>query len=264
MKNEEFSNQFSSLLNSYGSIPQFGEQASRNEIVLDEYEKSALLTQAQDILVKSYFDSMLNAQGQGFDDSSRRQVDFSSLIKVTELSATSSSGTLYDVRSLLFKLPTRNGGTTPDSADVLFILNEKLLKMKGSTVEAQYVIKPISYLEYDREMSKPYTKPLKRQAWRLFQNQSTGFDVMSEIIPREELTSGESWKYRIRYVKRPRPIILEDLPDGLSIDGITTASECELHPVLHYDILIKAVELAYASRSGQFPREGRNQTNNAQ
>lgn len=251
MKNEEFSNQFSSLLNSYGSIAQFGEQASRQEITLDEYEKSVFLTQAQDILVKSYFDAVMNSEGKGFDDSSRRQADFSSLIRVEEMDPLpKQSGTLYDVRSLLFKLPVRSSSKEADSADVLLILNEKLLKMRGSSEISQYVIKPISYLEYDREMSKPYTKPLKKQAWRLFQNTAVGFDILSEVIPREDLSGGEAWKYRVRYVKRPQPIILENLPDGLSIDGISEFTECELHPIMHYDILMKAVELAYFSRTG--------------
>lgn len=244
MRNEEFSNQFSVLLNSYGTIPPFGNEGSKVEILLNEYEKSSFLTQAQDIIVKSYFAS-------GFDDSERKQIDFSSLIRVVELDPASSNAVKYDARSILFQLPTRTGSQTSGSADVLAILNEKLIKKNANTEIAQYVIKPISYLEYDRELSTSYTKPLKKQAWRLFQNTAVGFDIMSEIIPREQLSAGQSWKYRIRYVKRPQPIILENLPDGLSIDGISTATECELHPLMHYDILTKAVELAYLSRTGR-------------
>ena len=52
MTTQEFSNTFDTLLNSYNTYGLFGEQASRGEIVLDEYEKSVLLTQAQDIIVK--------------------------------------------------------------------------------------------------------------------------------------------------------------------------------------------------------------------
>ena len=56
--------------------------------------------------------------------------------------------------------------------------------------------------------------------------------------------------YKIRYVQRPTPIVLEDLPDGLSIDGVSSETECSLNPVLHQDILNKAVELALATRGG--------------
>lgn len=245
MTNEELSNQFSTLLNSYGSVGQFGEQASRQEIVLDEFEKSIFLTQAQDIIVKSYYERSLNPQGAGFDDSSRRQADFSSLITVADLNPTTTNKPLYDVRSVLFQLPTTGDNNTPA---VLLIVNEKLCRMKSGAPIKEYVVKPISNAEYDRQMSKAYSKPLKKQAWRLFVNTNTGFDIYSELIPRDSLGTGESWLYKIRYIKRPRPIILENLPDGLSIDNISTETTCELHPILHMDILMKAVELAAASR----------------
>ena len=96
MTNSEFSDSFSTLLNSYNTQAQFGEQSSKREIVLDEYEKSVLLTQAQDIVVKSYFDGTLNQQRQGFDDSTRRQVDFSSLIKVATLTASDDNSSVFD------------------------------------------------------------------------------------------------------------------------------------------------------------------------
>ena len=267
---QEFSNTFDTLLNSYNTQSQFGEQASKREIVLDEYEKSVLLTQAQDIVVKSYFDRTLNQQGQGFDDSNRRQMDFSSLIKVAELDPLNSSKAkiqTFDDRGIVYQLPRKvvDGKEVTGTTDVLFILNEKLTQVctKGEKKEEQwrkdFVIVPISYKEYDREMSKPYAQPLKKQAWRLFQNQATGFDINSELIPRfnvkEETSSGEeptykSFVYKIRYVKRPQPIVLEDLPNNLEIDGVTTESECELNPIIHMDILNKAVELAIATRGG--------------
>lgn len=253
MTNSEFSDTFTTLLNSYNTAAQFGEQASRREIVLDEYEKSVLLTQAQDLIVKSYFDGSMNAQGQGFDDSNRRQMDFSSLIKVATLTP-AGTGSPFDSRGIVYQLPRKvnsQGNDIANTTDVLFILNEKLTRtVSGSTKE--YVIVPISYKEYDREMSKPYAQPLKKQAWRLFQNQVTGFDINTELIPRFNVTNSAQtpFVYKIRYVKRPRPIILEDLPNDLEIDGENTASSCELNPIVHMDILNKAVELAIATRGG--------------
>lgn len=281
---QEFSNTFDTLLNSYNTQAQFGEQASKREIVLDEYEKSVLLTQAQDIIVKSYFDGSLNSQGQGMDDSTRRQMDFSSLIKVAELEPLEfeegEEPPIFDDRGIIYQMPRKNnvGGTT----DVLFILNEKLTQVftKGSgqntivTCKKDYIIVPISYKEYDREMSKPYAQPLKKQAWRLFQNQATGFDINSELIPRFNVTEGSSdaepvktnrtFIYKIRYVKRPQPIVLEDLPNDLEIDGVTTESECELNPILHMDILNKAVELAIATRGGGSSSQAIETLNNSQ
>lgn len=126
-------------------------------------------------------------------------------------------------------------------SDILFMLNEKIIDSSNKT----YVVVPLNYKEYDRLMSKAYAQPLKKQCWRLFQSAS-GVDLLSQIIPIQGLTIS---KYRIRYVRRPVPIILVNLADGeynntLNIDGVSTVSECELNPVVHMDILNKAVEMA--------------------
>jgi len=247
MTTTDFSDQFSTLLNSYGTIGQFGDQASHQEIVLDEYEKSVFLTRAQDIIVKSYFERSGNSQGLGADDSALRQADFSSLYTVAELPAENSvaASSVFHNGSLLFSLPVNETG---NSCNVLIIVQEKLLQYTNSgALEKEYVVKPISAQEYDRQMSKAYNKPLKRQAWRLFLNTAVGFDVKSEIIPRVS-TTGKTWKYKVRYIRRPKPIVLEVLTDGLTVDGVSAISECELNPILHMDILLKAVELAAASR----------------
>ena len=242
MKLQEFSDTFDALLNSYNTKAQFGDQASRSTIVLDEYEKSVILTQAQDIIVKTYFDSKLNSQAQGFDDSERRQVDFSSLIKSSVLTKASNQDSIFDKRGIIYKFPTKASDST--TSDVLFVLNEKI-----TIGSKDYVVIPISYKEYDREMSKAYAQPLKKQIWRLFQNNQSGFDIYSEIIPNVNL-SGSTMVYKVRYVRRPNPIVLTNLPNDLSIDGVTVATECELHPILHMDILNKALEIAVATRGG--------------
>ena len=249
MRNSEFSDTFTTLLNSYNTQAQFGKQASEREVVLDEYEKSVLLTQAQDIIVKSYFDGTLNSQGQGFDDSTRRQIDFSSLIKVARLSP-SATTTSFDDRGLMFKLPLISD--TSNTCEVLFILNEKV-ECVVDNINRQFVVIPINYKEYEREMSKPFAQPLKKQAWRLLQNDGSGYDVDTELILKQSIydiykNNKNAITYKIRYVRRPSPIILETLPDGLEIDGRSEATECELNPIMHMDILNKAVELALTTR----------------
>lgn len=47
----------------------------------------------------------------------------------------------------------------------------------------------------------------------------------------------KSLSYTVRYLRKPRPIILDDLDDGLSIQGISVKSECELDESLHPEIL---------------------------
>lgn len=273
MNRSEFSDSFDTLLNSYALRADFGEQSSKQEIVLDEYEKSVLLTQAQDIVVKSFFDRKSNSLGDGFDDSTMRQIDFSSLITTATLTKSPDQSTVFDDRGIIYTMPLRGsistGNNTFDSTfdytffssvqngnitDVLFILNEKLVTHSGE-FKKSYVVVPINYKEYDRLMSKPYSQPMKKQAWRLLQNDTRGFDIKSELIPRWNLSSKEEiLQYKIRYIRRPYPIILEDLSDGLNIDGFSRARDCELNPILHPEILQRAVELAVATRGGTVPR----------
>lgn len=239
---DEMSNSFDALLNSYALTANFGEGSSKGTITLDEYEKSVLLTQAQDIIVKSYFTPKSNQVDGGFDDSERRQADFSSLIDVIEPEVAQSNYTPYDDRSTVFKI---------DSTEykILCILNEKVVINEGQYA-GTYVIVPIHYREYDRLMSQAYAQPNKKQMWRLFQNTNTNYDVYSEIIPHENIV-GETLRYIVRYVKRPAPLITADL-DGLKIDGESSATaNIEIPPVLHRDVVSKAVELAIATRGGR-------------
>lgn len=267
---EEFSNMFDTLLNSYASKATFGDAASASSIQLDEYEKSVLLTQAQDEIVKSYFDARLNVQGQGMDNSERRQADFSSLIITRSFDEYdgSNDGT-FDSRGIIYNLKDPEASGSGSGADAmyypLFILNEKLVLLENTNPSGaarwqerkKFVVVPMHYKEYDRLMEKAYSQPLKKQAWRLFNNQTTGFDVFSEVIPiqsvYDEVTETGSHKklvYKVRYVRRPNPIVLVSLPDGLSVDGISEQTECELNPIVHIDILNRAVELAMTTRGG--------------
>ena len=131
-------------------------------------------------------------------------------------------------------------------------------------------------------MSKPFKEPVKYQAWRLMTKSadytlggiSQGQSPVIEII----LTSADKNKfslsttpnraqYILRYVKKPRPIILENFSaafgEDLSIDG-KNGSEveysngglnaywepCELDKSIHEEILQRAVELAKVAWSG--------------
>ena len=56
-------------------------------------------------------------------------------------------------------------------------------------------------------------------------------------------------QYLIRYLSRPTPIILVDLNDDLTINGIKERTECILNPVVHRAILDRAVKLALQSKA---------------
>lgn len=194
---------------------------------INSYEKSVLLTKAQDELIKNYFNPQGNKYKEGFDGSAKRQIDFSGLISVANGTLLDQQG--FDLRAKVFKIPT----------DVFLIINESIVTNTG----IKQII-PIKFDEYTRLMSKPYKEPLKFQAWRLITEGDINSGVTVEIIPNSQETV-ES--YTLRYVRRPKPIILANLKSeygDVSINGETEISQCELNPLVHREILQRAVELA--------------------
>lgn len=239
---------------------------------LNEYEKSVFLTKAQDEIVKNYFTatSKGNNIGQGFDDSAKRQADFSVLMKTASCNQGSTSGSnaiiiptgelddqdnpitqeitfdnaSIDGRSHLFLFPP----------DVFIIINESL--QDNSTPTKYFQVIPLRYDEYTRLMSKPFKRPLKHQAWRLINSGtfSNGtYTKLVEIIAAPAYDKVDSLIYKVRYIRRPKPIIVGSI-DDLTINGYIYSGEssgdnrapdhCELDPILHEDILQRAVELA--------------------
>lgn len=156
MTTQEFSNEFEVLYNNIMSNQAPG---------LDEYEKSVFLTKAQEELVRDYFNSRNVKNAQGFDDSQKRQYDFSTLLSGVKLydcadniRALAASNLIkfnpiFDNRSRVYLAPS----------DLFLAINESI----EDSAKRRYSVLPISYDEYNRLMSKPYGFPLKRQAWRI-------------------------------------------------------------------------------------------------
>ena len=225
-----FSDQFDVLYNNIMSNAAPG---------LNEYEKSVFLTKSQYEIVKNYFNPSGNKYKEGFDGSAKRQIDFSMLMKQVECTRSSQEGK-YDPRAILYALP----------GDLFVPVNESIVLKEGAVVKGIRQVVPISYDEYMRVMSKPYKEPLKSQAWRIItgQDQSLGGALVEIIICHND--KAFSPLYRMRYVRRPKPIILTDLSSAVgdvTIEGLSGPSECELDPSIHEEILQRAVELAKAS-----------------
>ena len=149
----------------------------------------------------------------------------------------------FDSRSTLYELPS----------DILFALNETGITTEDEKTRLITIV-PISFEEYARILSKPYKQPLKNQGWRLLNIGSTTSEGtttvnrVSEIIVKVGAVLSD---YTIRYVRRPKPIVLTTLTDtNVSLDGETNVTDCELDRILHPEILQRAVELAKAAYGG--------------
>lgn len=232
MTNEEFSNAFDTLLSSHATDAMYGEGVSIRDIVLDEYEKSLYLTRAQEEIVSSLYDGK-NALGDAFESSEEMRRYLSNLVEeATEDPIKTSDGKPLGLESnsKFFTLPE----------DLWFITYEAVsTDGTGCAKKASMRVYPVKQDEYQVIRDNPFRGTNNRRALRLDLS-----DGVVEIICKFNVT-----KYYVRYVRKLKPIILVDLPNGLSINKESIETPCELHESLHSRILERAVTLAIQSKS---------------
>lgn len=218
MTNEEFSNEFDILINNIDAGLGF-----------DEYEKSVYLTKAQEEVVEGLYTGKIT--GDSFEGTEQLRRYLADLVKTAILPCNKAPKGLSN-NSVFAVLP-----------DDLWFITYESVALNGDTPcingkEIQVV--PVTQDEYHRIKGNPFRRQNSRRALRLDVGNS-----MIELISDEDIRS-----YLVRYMSRPEPIILIDLPDGLSINGNENKykTECKLNPGLHRTILEVAVNMAIKSR----------------
>lgn len=223
MTNKEFSDGFSTLLNSFGITP---------NITLDEYEKSTFLTNAQEQLIIDIYSGRNIIYGKSFEQTEEIRRYLSNLVETYETSTKVTGKLGLSQDSVFFEIPQDTWFIT---YEVAFLKDSKLGCLDG--IEASVV--PLPQDDLYRAKDNPFRGPSKDRVLRL--------DIKSDLA--ELISKYNVDKYLMRYISQPTPIILVDLPDGLSINGVSTESECELNPVVHRAILERAVQLAIISKT---------------
>lgn len=221
---EEFSNEFDVLLNSYAANNPFGVGQSLTQ--LDEYEKSILLTESQESIVRDLYNGKLT--GDGFESTEEQRRNLDSLVNTLELTSKNISKPKMSDNSEFFQLPS----------DVWFITYESVLlsdESLGCKNNIRADVIPVRQDEYHNIKNNPFRGPSDKRVLRI----DTGSSVI-ELISKYTIQS-----YFVKYLSKPKPIILQDITDeNLSINGETKRMECELNTVLHRTILERAVALA--------------------
>ena len=221
---EEFSNEFDVLLNSYAANNPFG--IGQGLTQLDEYEKSVLLTEAQESIVRDLYNGKLT--GNGFESTEEQRRNLDSLVNTLELTSKDISKPKMSDNSKFFQLPPDVWFITYESV----LLSDESLGCKNNTIAD---VIPIRQDEYHNIKNNPFRGPSDKRVIRI----DTGSSVI-ELISKYSIQS-----YFIKYLSKPKPIILQDITDeNLSINGETKRMECELNTVLHRTILERAVALA--------------------
>lgn len=221
---EEFSNEFDVLFNSYAISNPYG--IGQNITQLDEYEKSVLLTKAQEDIVRDLYNGKLTGDGFESTEEQRRNLDY--LVKTLELNPIDTDKPKMSENSKFFQL----------GSDVWFITYESAM-LSDNNLECKNDIRvdvvPIRQDEYNIVKDNPFRGASKNRVLRI----DTGSSIV-ELISKYNIQS-----YFIKYLSKPKPIILEDITDdNLSINNEKEKMGCELNTALHRTILERAVALA--------------------
>lgn len=231
MTREEFSNEFEVRASSYRRFRDFDAKESTDTIEFNEYEKSLWLTKAQDDLVVSLY-SGKNVFGDSFENTEELRRYLDELVKTKVYTASDkTTGTGVSPKSVFYVLPE----------DLAFITFEQVTFSDTSLgcFDGSYgAVKPVTQDEYTKVRNNPFSGPTKYRVLRM-----DAGDGKAELISKYTIGT-----YMIKYLSQPSPIILEDLPNELTIKGETEASDCELNPMLHSTILDRAVQMALASK----------------
>ena len=222
MNVQEFSNSFDTLLQPYIAKESFSEQ---NNLAFDEYEKSIFLTKAQEQIVLELY--------QELEQSEEVRKYLSNLIKTDNyVPVGEQDETLINNNFKSYKVEIEDS--------VLFMIYEQCtLSDENNCINNKIVsVVPTIHDDLDKVLKNPFKSPNSRKVIRL------DFDNKIELISKYNISN-----YKIRYLKKPNPIILVTLEDNLSINnGDTKVSNGETNPILHERIVQRAVQLAVQSK----------------
>ena len=221
MNVQEFSNSFDTLLQPYIAKESFSEQ---NNLAFDEYEKSIFLTKAQEQIILELY--------QELEQSEEVRKYLSNLIKTDNyVPVGEQDETLINNNFKSYKVEINN--------DILFMIYEQCtLSDENNCINNKIVsVVPTIHDDLDKVLKNPFKSPNSRKVIRL------DFDNKIELISKYNISN-----YKVRYLKKPNPIILVALEDNLSINnGDTKVSNGETNPILHERIVQRAVQLAVQS-----------------
>ena len=222
MTNIEFSDEFDELVKIKNIQQEF-----------NEYDKSILLTKAQEMIVLGLYSGKLT--GHSFEEIESLRRYLNAFVKQSTISPT-------DIENVISKGGKYHHSIIYDDSIVWFIIYEEcvLSDKNDSCIDGSIAeVIPVTHDQYSRTVDNPFRGPTSRRVLRLDNGKNN-----IELISTYKISN-----YTYRYIKKPTPIILTDLPKGLSIEGLSIKQECQAPQELHRMILDQAILLAQQSAS---------------
>jgi hypothetical protein len=191
------------------------------------YDVAMFLNASQNDLVEGFYSSRINPGSRYFEMDERARAMLALLIESTTILAAafdSTSTELHD-NAVFATLP----------ADFLYALKEECVvsytDCNSITVNTNARVLPVRHDEYSMNIENTYKKPWRKLVWRMDFG-DTGGRKKHELI----YGSGNAIvSYKLRYLRKPVAIDI--------IGGV----DCELHEILHEEVVDRAVAIALRS-----------------
>ena len=270
--NQEFNNEFDILYNNIASNQAPG---------LDIYEKSVFLTNAQEEVVLSIYSNTEASNLETYERTEEMRRYLDSLIETKEISFeygyyVENTDIFYTDKEHTDEIVPSNGhyyidkptrrqyiwieeGDDPSyyhyelqipissesyitslPEDLWFITYEAVQLVPSDNIclsKKELDVVPVTQDAFHNIKNNPFRGAANNRVLRL--------DFKENKV--ELISKNDIGTYKVRYIKKLKPIILDSLGNSLSIDGEHNESECTLNRTLHKIIINRAVRLAIAS-----------------
>jgi len=191
------------------------------------YDINMFLNASQDDLVEGFYSARINPQSRYFEMDERARAMLALLIESTVIPSSS--------------FPTPDADLHPNAvfvllpANFLYALEEQCsisyTDCNSATTTKQSRVLPITHDEYTINIDNVYKKPWRDLVWRMDFGDTDG-KKKHELIYGEGITINY---YRLRYLRTPSAI------------NIVAGTDCELNPILHEEVVDRAVAAAIKS-----------------
>jgi hypothetical protein len=204
----------------------FGQQNQLDK-KFTSHDVDIFLNAAQDDLVEGFYSARINPQSRYFEMDERARAMMALLIESTVITSGS-----FDTSDPALH-PNAVFATLP--ADFLYALEEQCsisyTDCNLVTTTKQSRVLPITHDEYTINIDNVYKKPWRDLIWRMDFG-DTGGKKKHELIHGIDITINS---YRLRYLRTPSAI------------NIVAGTDCELNPILHEEVVDRAVMAAVKS-----------------
>jgi hypothetical protein len=198
-------------------------------IVLDEYEKSLYLTDAQ----TKIYDELIGL----FEVNGDISKDLEPFITEANITIPLARTSLFD-NGVFFNMPSDVHKVVLEeavlSAPTVPLLNGRRVK----------VIKT-KLAEVSRKLQNPFREPNGDEVLRILTYDEVANSAAELIVPDNTTISS----YRIKYISDITPIILENLPDGLEIMGLSVATNTKFDDIILDKIIDLSIQLILKDKS---------------